>query len=442
MAHMNSSRHGSWNTLRRAFELLCPLVSLVAISVVVVAPASASTRGSVRSPAVDPCVSDGPVASGLGDPFGFIDGIGTGGNVASGSVTLLGWALDDNGVAAVDILVDGHEVGRARIGRARPDVARLFGNFAGAALSGFDFVLDSTNFPNGEHVVSALVITNTGQVVELSGLVFDFQNNTHNLKPFGFIEYPDNNAALYGTCNPLAQQRRLSTVTGWALDFGVELNDQGVGYVELLLDGAIIANTRLDCTNSLVTGLNTDCYGIYRVDVERRYPTARDAANAGFRFVLDVGALINFGWAEGNHVLTIRAADQDTQVTNIDSVNVNFRCDNLFGDREAIGSIDLPPNERNFGIVQLTGWGLDADGVDRVTIRVDGVSFGTAVYGFPRPEVTSRHPGFPDSNAPGWAFSLDTRLLSDGLHSVQAQVIDDEGNITLVGEIDLFVDNR
>jgi N-acetylmuramoyl-L-alanine amidase len=411
-------------------------------SLVIGAPAAASLRGSVRSPASNPCIAEEPVASGLGDPFGFIDGIGTGGNVASNRVTVLGWALDDNGIAAVDILVDGHEVGRARLARARPDVARLFGNFPGAVLSGFDFELDSTNFPNGEHVVSAKVVTNSGQVAELHGIVFDFQNSTHNLKPFGPIEYPDNNAAFYGTCNPLSQQRRLNVITGWALDFGVELNDQGIGYVELLLDGSILANTRRDCTNSLVTGLNTDCYGLYRPDVEERYPTARDASNAGFRFVVDVGALITFGYAEGQHVFTVRAADQDNQATNIASVNANFRCDGLLGNTEAIGALDLPPFERNFGLIQLTGWALDADGVDDVTVRVDGVAFGAAVFGFARPEITSQFPGFPDSNAPGWAFTLDTRLLSDGPHSVQLQVLDDEGNLTLVGEIELFVDNR
>jgi hypothetical protein len=288
------------------------------------------------------------------------------------------------------------------------------------------------------------VISNTGQLAVLSGIVLDFQNSTHNLKPFGEIDFPDQNAAFYGTCNPAAAQRRLSVVTGWALDLGVENNDHGIGYVELLIDGSIIANSRRDCFNSVATGLNTNCYGVFRQDVEQRYPTAKDAANAGFRFVVDVGALISdFGFAEGNHVLTVRAGDQDSQVNNIDSVNVKFICSGIFGNNPAIGSIDPPPADRNSGVIQLTGWALDEDGgVSSVSVLVDGVSLGQAVYGFPRPEVTQRHPGFPDSAAPGWAFTLDTRLFADGLHSVQLLVNDDEGNTQLVGEIDLFIDNR
>ncbi|HVS13100.1 MAG TPA: Ig-like domain-containing protein [Thermoanaerobaculia bacterium] len=429
--------------LRSRFALSAAAAVALAL---VAGPAAASTKfGTVRSPANNPCTDAEPVSSALGDPFGVVDGIGpSGGNVASNKVTVLGWALDDDGIAAVDILVDGHEAGRARLQRARPDVALIFPEFPGAALSGFDFELDTTRWQNGEHVVTAQVISNTGQLAVLSGIVLDFQNSTHNLKPFGEIDFPDQNAAWPGTCNPLSAQRRLNVVTGWALDLGVEINDHGIGYVELMIDGSIVANSRRDCRNSVATGLNTNCYGVFRQDVEQRYPTAKDAANAGFRFVVDVGALItDFGFAEGNHVLTVRAGDQDSQVNNIDSVNVKFICSGIFGNSPAIGSIDPPPAERNSGVIQLTGWALDEDGgVSSVTILIDGVSVGQAVYGFPRPEVTQRHPGFPDSGAPGWAFTLDTRLFSDGLHSVQLLVNDEEGNTQLVGEIDLFIDNR
>ena len=56
-----------------------------------------------------PCEQNAqPVASGLGDPFGNFDGIANNTSFsASGLVELKGWALDDDAVAAVDILVDG-----------------------------------------------------------------------------------------------------------------------------------------------------------------------------------------------------------------------------------------------------------------------------------------------------------------------------------------------
>ena len=53
-------------------------------------------------------------------PFGSFGGIVGGGNSGAGSIPLHGWALDDNGVLAVDILVDGFVAGRAVYGRARP----------------------------------------------------------------------------------------------------------------------------------------------------------------------------------------------------------------------------------------------------------------------------------------------------------------------------------
>src|SRR5436305_11831865 len=55
-------------------------------------------------------------------PFGSFDDIVGGGNAGAGLLPLTGWTLDDNGVLAVDILVDGGVAGRAAYGRARAGV--------------------------------------------------------------------------------------------------------------------------------------------------------------------------------------------------------------------------------------------------------------------------------------------------------------------------------
>src|SRR5215208_3341599 len=93
-------------------------------------------------------------------PFGMFGGRVGGGNAGDGVIPLHGWALDDNGVANVDIFVDG-----VVSGRARPGVAAAFPGFPDSATAGFAFQLDTTRYLNGVHTVSARVRSKTGEVV-------------------------------------------------------------------------------------------------------------------------------------------------------------------------------------------------------------------------------------------------------------------------------------
>lgn len=421
--------------MRHTIALVCLL--LFALSVAPSAPAAASIVGVTNS---GPCESE-PLAATLGEPFGFVDGNLDGGVLgASGILSLVGWALDDDGIQRVDIVVDNRVVGQAEYGRQRADVAAFFPGFPGAAFSGWFFNLDTTQFTNGEHGVTARAWSLAGEVQQLNTLTFQFTNNPNNLRPFGVIDFPDQGATLYGTCDITDPQRIYSVVDGWALDVGVENNDHGIGWVELLLDGRILANTRLDCTNSLVTGAWTNCYGRPLIGLEQEFPGVKDAPNGGFRFVMDVGALIDFGHAEGQHVLTIRANDLDSQFENIDSVNVNFECDEFTGNQPAIGAID---NEsfRDSGTIQVTGWALDREPILNVRVFIDGDDAGTATFGFPRPGVTAQYPSYHDSAAPGWQIAIDTRVLSNGTHTALAVVTDIFGSSTAIGEITFFVQN-
>src|SRR5215471_13890446 len=80
------------------------------------------------------------------DPFGFLGGIPTGDNGGNGTIPLTGWALAQDGVFAVDIVVDGSIIGRATYGRSRPGVARRFPGFPDSAAAGFAYELFSTHF--------------------------------------------------------------------------------------------------------------------------------------------------------------------------------------------------------------------------------------------------------------------------------------------------------
>jgi N-acetylmuramoyl-L-alanine amidase len=383
-----------------------------------------------------------PTALAQGDqPFGFLT-TGPPSNAGSGVVPLVGWALDDDGIEAVDVLVDGVTVGRALYGGDRPDVALAFPGFPNAAKSGVTFHLDTTRLLNGLHVVSGVAVSTAGERSFLGPLTLQVINVAHILQPFGLIDRPLPHVELFGNCSA-GLPRRLTVVDGWALDVGVQQGDSGVGYVELLLDGVVLASSARDCVFDPLLGGWSSCYGVRMLGLETLFPQVIDAPHGGFRFVFDVGLLIDeLGWTEGLHVLSVRAGDRANQVAVVDTVPILFRCANGAVDDFSIGEIDLP-RDGNFlgGVVPITGYAVDLDGVDTVQVFVDGLFQGTATYGIPRPEVAALHPGFPDSATAGWIFHLDTRELSNGPHELQVIVIDDGGRDSLIGERPFLVAN-
>ena len=357
---------------------------------------------------------------------------------------LHGWALDDDGVLAVDILVDGVVAGRSNYGRGRPGVTKKFPGYPDSATPGFAFQLDTTRYLNGQHRVEARVVSKrAGETRLLNARVFDFQNDTHNLKPFGRIEFPQHQAELRGNCDLADPARRYSVITGYAMDVGVTEEDTGVAYAELMIDRALYANSRVDCRYSAAEGGLSDCYGLRRVDLEPIFPQVKDAPHSGFRFVLDVGVLVNFyGYTPGTHVLTIRSGDHGDQTANIDEIAVTFMCDEDILNEEAFGDIYLPKGGLIYaGTVQFNGWALDWEGVNQIAILVDGEIAGAATHGLIRPGVSSLFPGYPESAAPGWTFALDTTNYSNGKHQLEVLVRDDLGGETYIGRREFTVDN-
>lgn len=375
-------------------------------------------------------------------PFGSFGGKVGGGNSASGVIGLHGWALDDNGISAVDIYVDGLPAGRTIYGLARSGVTARFPGFPDSEAAGFTFELDTSRYLNGQHKIEARVITKAGERLTLNPVTMNILNTTHNLRPFGDIDFPNSSLEMYGFCDDLLP-RRYNVVSGWALDVGLEEGDMGVGYVELLVDGGRYANSATSCQHIPELGGLTNCYGLRRLDIESTFPYLRDSPLSGFRFVLSVDDLLDFGYTPGRHVLTVRVGDISGQVRNIDEIPVTFLCADRGVNEEGIGwigpvrALGLPG-----GVLTASGWALDRDGVTQVRIHIDGNEVGFATYGLPRPQIQAQFFDYPNSIGPGWEFSFDSRQLSNGPHHIQAVVYDVDGESTLLGEREFVVNNR
>jgi hypothetical protein len=78
----------------------------------------------------------------------------------SGTVHLYGWAIDDTGVAAVSLSVDGKSMGNITYGTPRPDVQKAYP--WGVANGGYETMLDTTRLTNGPHVLTVRATDQTG----------------------------------------------------------------------------------------------------------------------------------------------------------------------------------------------------------------------------------------------------------------------------------------
>jgi hypothetical protein len=409
-------------------------------------------------------------------PFGYIDIPGPAGlEGANGSFPVAGWAVDDVDIDSIDFLVDGRivagAVGRgepssAVYGTTRPDVAAAFPDVPLALYSGFIANIDTSQFINGIHIIEVRATDVDGASRSLGSRRVQIVNAGLNLAPFGRIDFPLDKASLFCTtaaggcpspCTP--GQVRTNVVNGWALDVGSALDRGQVSYVELLLDGQIVANSRTDCVQ-LGTAL-TNCYGINRPDVARSYSGYVNADNAGFSFsfalvrdsedrsglveIKTIDALNQLQTAgftsPGKHTIAIRAGDEEETVAQIGAMSVDVLCDTS-GDQPSIGFVDTPSDYQFInGVFEVFGWAFDFQGVLRAEVDIDGHVVGNAVYGLFRPDVPAND--FRVNSAfTGFSYFLDTTELSDSAHDLVIYVYDRSGRRSEIGRRKFVVNNN
>lgn len=390
-------------------------------------------------------------------PIGSVDIPDLGGIYnAVGSFPVVGWAADTDGVARVDVYMDGAILQNAIYGDERPDVGNTFPDFPAAEFSGFVAHIDTTRIQNGVHLLEVRAVDRLGMSRLIGRRQVQIFNNESFLTPFGFLDEPKRDAVLYGTkcqvvpptvcspCPPVNPASHITPVRGWAVDLGTRADLGRVSYVELMIDGVRWMSTD-NCAFSTIFNTYTNCYGVPRYDVARYFPTFPDSVHSGFLFTLDVGALMALGVPPGHHVMKVRVGDQQQTFAELpgpQGIPVEFQCAE---DRvaSAQGFIDIPTSfDYVKGNVTFQGWAIsEADTITGIEITVDGDFIGPAQYNFPRPDVQAAYPFIASSLNSGWRFTMDTTKLSNARHRLTVRAVDARGLKTEIGSVDFYVQN-
>lgn len=222
--------------------------------------------------------------------------------------------------------------------------------------------------------------------------------DTVSLAPRGYLDAPLPGATVTGVVN----------VNGWFLD------GRGILKVEVLVDNKSVGTAQ---------------YGDARSDVANALPDYKNA-NSGFHYALDTKNLTN-----GTHTLTVKETSNNGSTATLSSQNMNVQNISIRG------YIDSPaPGDAISGVTNVSGWFLDVSGVNKIEVLVDNKSVGTAQYGLARTDVGKAFPNFKNNNS-GFQYSLDTKSLTNGQHSITVKETGNNGATNVLSSQTVNVKN-
>ena len=348
-------------------------------------------------------------------PSVFIDAPKAGSTV-SGTVSIVGWAIDNassigTAIGSVQVAVDGAKVGNATYGSSRPDVCAAYPGRPGCPNVGFSYSLNTATLSAGSHTVTVSA-TDTDSTPDTgsASVTIVVAGTPPPAPPSVFIDAPKAGSTVSGTVS----------IVGWAIDNTSSVGT-AIGSVQVAVDGAKVGNAT---------------YGSSRPDVCAAYPGRPGCPNVGFSYSLNTATL-----SAGSHTVTVSATDTDS-TPDTGSASVTIVVAGTPPPAPPSVFIDAPKAGSTVsGTVSIVGWAIDntssvGTAIGSVQVAVDGAKVGNATYGSSRPDVCAAYPGRPGCPNVGFSYSLDTTKLTAGIHALTVTATDsdskpDSGSSTL-----------
>ncbi|OPJ57976.1 Ig-like domain-containing protein [Clostridium oryzae] len=307
-------------------------------------------------------------------------------NITKNSVAVKGWAISRYGIKSVKILVDDKFIGYASYGLTRSDVKNTYTEYINADKSGYNYALNLDNLVNGKHKITVQIIDNRNTSKIINRYVNILEKSSSDWGKI-FLESRKtdiNSDSIY--------------VKGWFI------SKTGLENVNIYLDNELEG---------------TADSGLIRNDVAAAYPEypQQYASQSGFSYNIDINNI-----APGRHVLKIIGTDRTGRTLYlIRTINIIKKASKLCIDAPKNNSIlDNKP-------IDIKGWALNASGVSKVQVSVDGNYVGDASIGISRPDVDLKYSGYRFGSSSGYLYSLDTSKISPGLHSITVKAIGYDG---------------
>ena len=178
-------------------------------------------------------------------------------------------------------------------------------------------------------------------------------------------------------------------------------------------------------------------YGDARAEVCATFETRPpNCPRIGFSANLN---LADLGIAKGNHTLAAQIIDESGRVTVIPDAPVNFVAQS--------GALELPkavltspaPNEHVSGTITISGYAWAPSGnIAHVNVVVDNNDRGEIPYGLPRPEACAQLPDVRACPRIGFETQFNTKVLSNGPHTMYILVVDDKGGVATAPPMGFF----
>lgn len=267
----------------------------------------------------------------------------------------------------------------------------------------------------GAITVSDSNASNSPVIITVNLTVYEEGKTT---KPFGEFSTPLEGPEMYGSI----------PVTGWALD------DMKVANVKIYMGEP----------NNMVYIDDAVFIEGARADVEQAYPEYPYNYKAGWGYML----LTNFLPNNGNGTYKLHAIATDVEGNQVSLGTKTITCNNADAVKP-FGAIDTPTQGGTVSGTKFTNWGwvltpqpskIPIDG-STITVLVDGKAVGHPTYNKFRGDIASMFPGYANSSAAAGYFYLDTTDFTDGVHTIQWTVKDNNNNSSGIGSRFFTINN-
>lgn len=222
-----------------------------------------------------------------------------------------------------------------------------------------------------------------------------------------------------------------ATVSGYVIVKGYALNGNLVSNVDVYVDGTDDANRV-----TVAGGANLN---LPRPDILQAFPAYAGTPGQNPGWLASFKAT---GFSNGSH--TIYVGVTDVSGCQYFLAPKAIKVDNA-KNQAPFGNMDFPQPNGSVGangVLTVAGWALDDRKVDHVDVLVDGLLERQAVTGVYRADIAAEFPDNPQAIVAGFVLNIDATRYTNGVHTVTARAVDDQGQTGLLGSARIQVFNN